>query len=162
MGCTGGQHRSVYMVEMLARRFDGRMPHCCATANSTPRMKRRRCPPHAAARPLPDPLPLFPLRTVLFPGALLGLKIFEARYLDLVSECLRTQQPFGVICLRRAARPGRGCDASSSRWACWRTSTRSTAEQPGILRLRCHGGSASAWRGRRPARQRPVGGSRST
>ena len=35
-------------------------------------------------------LPLFPLRTVLFPGGLLGLKVFEARYLDMVSACLRT------------------------------------------------------------------------
>ena len=41
---------------------------------------------------------LFPLNTVLFPGGQLPLKIFEARYQDLVSECLRTGKPFG-ICL---------------------------------------------------------------
>ena len=34
-------------------------------------------------------LALFPLRMVLFPGGLLHLKVFEARYLDLVSRCLR-------------------------------------------------------------------------
>src|SRR6476620_2435918 len=35
--------------------------------------------------------PLFPLRTVLFPDGLLELKIFEARYLDLMSRCLGEQ-----------------------------------------------------------------------
>ena len=56
--------------------------------------------------PLPDPLPLFPLRMVLLPGALLGLKIFEARYLDLVSQCMRSGQPFGVICLSQGIETG--------------------------------------------------------
>jgi Lon protease-like protein len=45
-------------------------------------------------------LPLFPLRTVLFPAGLLELKIFEARYLDLMSRCMREQRPFGVIGLK--------------------------------------------------------------
>jgi hypothetical protein len=50
---------------------------------------------------LPDPaLPLFPLQTVLFPDGLLELKIFEVRYLDLMSRCLREQRPFGVVALR--------------------------------------------------------------
>jgi len=57
--------------------------------------------------PLPDPLPLFPLQLVLYPGAQLGLKVFEARYLDLVSDCLRTGQPFGVVCLKQGAEAGR-------------------------------------------------------
>ncbi|HRQ65345.1 MAG TPA: LON peptidase substrate-binding domain-containing protein [Xanthomonadaceae bacterium] len=41
-------------------------------------------------------LPLFPLNTVLFPGGLLALRIFEARYLDLVRECAREASCFGV------------------------------------------------------------------
>ena len=45
-------------------------------------------------------LPLFPLRTVLFPEGLLELKIFEARYLDLMSRSLREQTPFGIVALR--------------------------------------------------------------
>jgi len=49
---------------------------------------------------LPEELPLFPLQAVLFPGGLLGLTIFEARYLDLVTDCLREQRPFGVVALR--------------------------------------------------------------
>ncbi|MGF6775827.1 LON peptidase substrate-binding domain-containing protein [Paraburkholderia sp. GAS334] len=45
-------------------------------------------------------LPLFPLHTVLFPDGLLPLKIFEARYLDMASECLREKTPFGVCLLK--------------------------------------------------------------
>lgn len=41
-------------------------------------------------------IPLFPLGTVLFPGGPLPLRIFEARYLDMVGECMRAQSPFGV------------------------------------------------------------------
>lgn len=40
---------------------------------------------------------LFPLKTVLLPGSRLPLKIFEPRYIDMVAECMRTQQPFGVV-----------------------------------------------------------------
>lgn len=41
-------------------------------------------------------LPLFPLQTVLFPGGLLPLRVFEARYVDLVTACLRDGTVFGV------------------------------------------------------------------
>lgn len=41
--------------------------------------------------------PLFPLNTVLFPGCLLDLQIFEARYLDMVSGCMRRGEGFGVV-----------------------------------------------------------------
>ena len=44
-------------------------------------------------------LPLFPLKYVLFPQGQLTLQVFEARYLDLVSACLKTQAPFGVVTL---------------------------------------------------------------
>ena len=47
-----------------------------------------------------DELPLFPLQSVLFPDGRLDLKIFEARYLDLMSRCMREQRPFGVVALR--------------------------------------------------------------
>jgi len=42
-------------------------------------------------------LPLFPLDTVLFPGCFLDLQIFEARYLDMVSQCLKAGHGFGVV-----------------------------------------------------------------
>lgn len=41
---------------------------------------------------------LFPLNTVLFPGSVLPLKIFEQRYLDMAAVCLKESKPFG-ICL---------------------------------------------------------------
>ncbi len=47
---------------------------------------------------IPASLPLFPLQTVLFPGGVLPLRIFEPRYMDMAGECLRTKAPFG-ICL---------------------------------------------------------------
>ena len=43
-----------------------------------------------------EPLPLFPLHTVLLPGAPLGLRVFERRYLDLVAECGRNGRGFGI------------------------------------------------------------------
>ena len=41
-------------------------------------------------------IPLFPLHTVLFPGGPLRLRIFEPRYLDMVSRCMREDTGFGV------------------------------------------------------------------
>jgi len=45
-------------------------------------------------------LPLFPLATVLFPGATLNLHIFEERYRTMISQCLEQNRPFGVVYLR--------------------------------------------------------------
>ena len=44
-------------------------------------------------------LPLFPLRTVLFPGGLLPIKIFEQRYIEMAKRCLKDEKPFGVCLL---------------------------------------------------------------
>lgn len=51
-------------------------------------------------------IPLFPLHTVLFPGGLLPLRIFEPRYLDMVSECLRSSSGFGVCLIREGREVG--------------------------------------------------------
>ena len=45
-------------------------------------------------------IPLFPLRVVIFPGGRLDLQIFERRYLDLISHCLRSSTGFGVCLLK--------------------------------------------------------------
>jgi len=45
-------------------------------------------------------IPLFPLHSVLFPGGPLALRIFEPRYLDMVSRCLRDEDGFGVVLIR--------------------------------------------------------------
>lgn len=42
-------------------------------------------------------IPLFPLGTILFPDGIIPLKIFEARYLDMIKRCFRDSTPFGVI-----------------------------------------------------------------
>lgn len=51
-------------------------------------------------------IPLFPLHTVLFPGGPLSLRIFEPRYLDMVSECLRNEDPFGVCLIQSGQEAG--------------------------------------------------------
>jgi len=45
-------------------------------------------------------IPLFPLKTVLFPGGVLPLRIFEPRYLDMISGCLRNDTGIGVVLIR--------------------------------------------------------------
>lgn len=45
-------------------------------------------------------LALFPLRVVLFEGGRLPLQVFETRYLDMISRCMRESQPFGVVLIR--------------------------------------------------------------
>jgi uncharacterized protein len=51
-------------------------------------------------------LPLFPLRSVLFPGGRLPLKIFEQRYLDLMKDCLGNNKPFGICAIREGSEVG--------------------------------------------------------
>ncbi len=45
-------------------------------------------------------VPLFPLNTVLFPGGPLPLRIFETRYIDMISERMRSDAPFGVLLIK--------------------------------------------------------------
>ncbi len=47
-----------------------------------------------------DTIPLFPLNSVVFPKGRISLQIFEARYVDLVRQCLRNQSGFGVVLIR--------------------------------------------------------------
>ena len=46
-------------------------------------------------------IPLFPLRTVLFSGGRLPLRIFEPRYMDMVGKCMREGCPFGVVLIQQ-------------------------------------------------------------
>jgi uncharacterized protein len=97
---------------------------------------------------LPSPLPLFPLQMVLFPDAQLGLRVFEARYLDLISECLRTRQPFGVVCLKAGSEAGRQAQAvQMESVGTLAMLDEVDADEPGILRVRCHGGDRFRMRG---------------
>lgn len=87
------------------------------------------------------PLPLFPLRAVLFPGGLLSLKVFEARYLDLVSTCLREQRGFGVVGLRKGGevRMGAGEPVEFETIGCEAELIEVNGDQPGILQVRARG-----------------------
>ena len=45
-------------------------------------------------------IPLFPLHVVMFPRGRLNLQIFERRYIDLVTNCMRTNSGFGICLLK--------------------------------------------------------------
>jgi uncharacterized protein len=53
-----------------------------------------------------ETVPIFPLQTVLYPGALLPLRIFEARYMDMAKACLKDASPFGICLIREGHEVG--------------------------------------------------------
>lgn len=57
-------------------------------------------------------IPLFPLDVVLFPGAALPLHIFEARYREMIGQCLERKQAFGVVRARLEGLAVVGCTAA--------------------------------------------------
>jgi uncharacterized protein len=68
-------------------------------------------------------IPIFPLGTVLYPGGLLPLRIFEQRYLDMTKVCIRDNAPFGVCLIREGLETGvpavpfaTGCSARIAEW----------------------------------------------
>jgi hypothetical protein len=84
-----------------------------------------------------ETLPIFPLNTVLFPGGILPLKIFEQRYLDMSTICLRYNRPFGVCLIKEgnevgvpAAPEPVGCTAAITEW---------DMQQLGVLHLKTEG-----------------------
>lgn len=80
---------------------------------------------------------LFPLNTVLFPAGVLPLRIFEARYMDMVRDCMRRDEPFGVCLIVSGGETGAaartehvGCLARIVAW---------DMEQLGLLHIRTIG-----------------------
>ena len=61
-----------------------------------------------------DSLPLFPLGTVLYPGEVMPLHIFEERYQEMVSDCLAQDAPFGIVLMRDSTMEQMGCTARIS------------------------------------------------
>jgi Lon protease-like protein len=55
-------------------------------------------------------IPLFPLHAVLFPGGTLPLRIFEPRYLDMVSQCMKEESGFGICLIREGSEVGKAAD----------------------------------------------------
>ena len=58
-------------------------------------------------------IPLFPLRTVLFPGGPMALRIFEPRYVDMVGRCMRDGTGFAVMLLLEGAEAGGGVTSTA-------------------------------------------------
>ena len=87
-----------------------------------------------------DALPLFPLGTVLFPGGLLPLKVFEARYLDLIGNCMRSGAPFAVVHIRQGSELRSTGKTLLDSVGVLAHLQEVDAEQSGILRVRCLGG----------------------
>ena len=85
-------------------------------------------------------LPLFPLGTVLFPGGVLPLRIFEVRYLDMIGKCHKAGAPFGVVSLTEGSEvrvPG-GKEAFA-KVGTIATITHLDAPQPGLMVVRALG-----------------------
>ena len=82
--------------------------------------------------------PIFPLNTVLFPGGLLPLRVFETRYMDMARDCLRHERPFGV-CLIREGREV-GAPATPEPVGCLARITDCDMQQLGLLHLQTLGG----------------------
>ena len=82
-------------------------------------------------------IPIFPLNTVLFPGGILPLRIFETRYMDMTRDCMKQGTEFGVSLIREGREVGTpaipmiiGCTAGIIDW---------DMEQLGVLNIRTEG-----------------------
>ncbi|HVK54612.1 MAG TPA: LON peptidase substrate-binding domain-containing protein [Burkholderiales bacterium] len=89
--------------------------------------------------PLRQTIPVFPLNTVLFPGGILPLKVFEQRYMDMAKECIKHGSVFAVCLIREGQEVGApatpepiGCTARITEW---------DMEQLGVLQIRTLGES---------------------
>ncbi len=82
-------------------------------------------------------LPLFPLNTVLYPGGVLPLKVFEQRYVEMTKRCVRDGSLFGVCLIREGREVGEpaipanvGCTARIGEW---------DVPHPNLFHLIAHG-----------------------
>jgi Lon protease-like protein len=88
-------------------------------------------------RPRVETFPIFPLNTVLFPGGVLPLRVFEERYMEMTKACLRDNTLFGVCLIKEGREIGKpaipesvGCTARIADW---------DMEQLGVLQIRAEG-----------------------
>jgi len=82
-------------------------------------------------------IPLFPLNAVLFPGGVLPLKVFETRYLDMLRECMRLEQPFGVVLIKSGQEVGNAAEPESV--GCLTRITEWDMQDLGVMMLRTEG-----------------------
>ncbi|SDI71654.1 LON peptidase substrate-binding domain-containing protein [Pseudomonas abietaniphila] len=84
-------------------------------------------------------LPLFPLNAVLFPGCVLDLQIFEARYLDMIGRCMKQGEGFGVVCITEGSEVG-NVPEGFSQIGCEALVTDFQQQDNGLLGIRVVGG----------------------
>jgi Lon protease-like protein len=84
-----------------------------------------------------ETLPIFPLNTVLFPGAILPLKIFEVRYMDMAKECLKNSSAFGICLIREGDEVG--IPAVPEPVGCIARIADCDVEDLGVLKVRAEG-----------------------
>ena len=104
-----------------------------------------------SAPPIANPLPLFPLGSVLFPDGQLNLQIFEVRYLDLIGRCYKERTPFGVVALQqghevRRRDPAQPAGDAFANEVFADVGTLAhivefSTPQAGLMRIRCQGGT---------------------
>ena len=82
-------------------------------------------------------VPIFPLHTVLFPGSMLPLKIFEVRYMDMTKACLKDSSPFGVCLIREGQEVG--APAVPEPVGCFARIAECDVEELGILKVTAEG-----------------------
>jgi Lon protease-like protein len=94
-------------------------------------------------------LPLFPLSEVLFPGAVLRLRIFEVRYLDMIKKQHLANLPFGVVTLKTGSEVAKAPSLNPQQTPVKDTFfevgtlaliTQLTQVQPGLLEVICEAG----------------------
>jgi len=82
-------------------------------------------------------LQLFPLNAVLFPGGTLGLRVFEQRYISLVTDCFKRESTFGICLIAEGAETGAPAQphkvGTQARIVAW------DMIQPGILNITVRG-----------------------
>ena len=83
-------------------------------------------------------VPIFPLQTVLYPDALLPLRIFEIRYMDMAKACLKDGSPFGVCLIKEGDEVG--APAVPEAVGCLARIADCDMEELGILKIRAQGG----------------------
>jgi hypothetical protein len=82
-------------------------------------------------------VPIFPLNAVLFPGGLLPLRVFEARYMDMTRDCLKRGEPFGVCLIREGSEVG--APAVPEAIGCLAKILECDMQQQGILNIKTRG-----------------------
>ena len=81
--------------------------------------------------------PIFPLATVLYPGSILPLRIFEVRYMDMAKECLKTGSAFGVCLIKEGTEVG--APAVPEAVGCLARIAEVDMEELGILKVKAEG-----------------------